>query len=144
MSTSLLLALLASHGKDEEDYSGEYERLVAKAPRIRELMMEELYKELQSTLVQETTASDVLGTLLARTLSDDSGAGLAQAKSTLRATLKFRMDRRFRALKDQYFTGSPPGQSATRPKALYPGPLSTPPIDEVLHQLLEIIIQRMR
>jgi hypothetical protein len=144
MSTSLLLALLETHGNQEPDYSGEYVQWARGDPNRKRLMLNQLYDVLQSTTVMGMPASNALGTVLARTLSDDPREGLAEAKLVLRATLKYELVKRFNALKEQYPVGSYLGARSTSQVGSYPSDRSSQPLGDVLYQLLELILQRMR
>ena len=144
MSTSLLLALLETHGNEEPDYSGEYVQWARGDPNRKRLMLDHLYDVLQSTTVMEMPASGALGTVLARTLSDEQKDGLAEAKLLLRAALRYEMVKRFNALKEQYPQDIYSNIRSTSPGGTRPSVRSTSPGDEILHQLLELILQRIR
>jgi hypothetical protein len=145
MSTSLLLALLETQVDDEPDYSNEYNQWVRGDPSIKDRMLDALYDVLQSAISMRMAAGGALGTLLARTLSNDDKEGLADAKLKLRSELRYELIKRFNALKAQHPSG--PSSSARRPQSspVYPGsPSTSRPGDEALHNLLDLILQGLR
>jgi hypothetical protein len=144
MSTSLLLALLETHGNEEPDYSGEYQQWARGDPNRKRLMLDQLYDVLRATTVMGMPASNALGTVLARTLSNEPKEGLAEAKLVLRAELKYEMVKRFRVLKEQY-PAEPYSNRLHMPSgSIYPNSPSMSPGNEVFHQLLELILQRLQ
>jgi hypothetical protein len=116
MSTSLLLALLEAHEPNEPDRSRDYYNWIRAqwdgtkwnygSSERRDLMLRELYEVLRSTININMTLpyetmpaeSGALGTVLARTLTDDQRPGLPAAAKRLRAALKRELLKRLDAL----------------------------------------------
>jgi hypothetical protein len=114
MSTSLLLALLETHKGDEgPDRSADYRAWIGSewngqeytggVGERRELMMRELYDVLQEAIIRAISgpASVPLGTVLARTLTDET-TGLREAAARLRAILRPELVRRLDRLIRDY------------------------------------------
>ena len=118
MTISLLLALLETHEDDESDHTGElFEWIGAKPdatqpsgwtsgqPERTELVMRALYDLLRSTIYPSTP--DNIGTVLARTLTDDTapdgkGRDLQYFAKPLRQSLRAKMRKYLDDLRMQY------------------------------------------
>ena len=123
MSISLLLALLEAHGDTEADRSRDYYKFIEATwdgtrwaggnPDKKELVLAELYTALQEAIGMAVPGSGALGTVLARTLTDDPRGGLPEAAARLRAALKQLLLARFDVLLAPYPSGKPAGVQTT-------------------------------
>jgi hypothetical protein len=108
MANSLLLGLLETQEANEPDRIHDYLDWIGAqwdgkewtngSPERQDLMLRELYDALQSIIAMKKRPSGDLGTVLAKTLTDDPGPGLSQAARRLRAELRSELLRRFDAL----------------------------------------------
>jgi hypothetical protein len=129
MSTSLLLALLGTHEDGESDHTRElFEWIGARPdatqpngwtsgqPERAELVMRTLYDLLRSTIYPSTP--DNIGTVLARTLTDDTdpdgkGYDLQHFARPLRQSLREKMLKYLDDLRSQYPSAIVPASPAS-------------------------------
>jgi hypothetical protein len=131
MSASFLLALLEAHEDQESDLSRDYfawvgaqwdggRWVIPKTPEAaarEELIMRELYDVLQSTIQAAISKPEkrtgMLGTVLARALTNDPESVPPEDIRPLRAELKRELHERFKLLIDRHAPLKPLGAQTT-------------------------------